>query len=81
MIGLLNFLGLGNDVTVRFHYKRKDNDYKGWNFWVWQKDKQGNDTKGREVNFEQEDLQKDSFGRVFTVKLKKIKKLSGILIM
>ena len=78
MIKLLNFFGLGNDITVRFHYKREDNDYDGWNFWVWQKDKQGNDTPGMEVDFDQDGLSQDSFGKVFTAKLKRVKKLRQV---
>jgi len=26
------------DITVRFHYRREDGDYKGWEMWLWDMD-------------------------------------------
>lgn len=66
------------EITIRFHYKRKNDDYKDWNFWVWERDREGNDKNEREVNFDETE---DSFGKVVTVKVNKkkgIKKLGFI---
>ncbi|KIL52605.1 pullulanase [Jeotgalibacillus alimentarius] len=43
------------EVTVTLHYHRYDNDYDGWNLWVWLEGE-----AGRMVEFSQE----DSYGRV-----------------
>ena len=39
MFGTLSFdakeAKADTQVTVKFHYTRKDNNYEGWNLWTW----------------------------------------------
>ena len=65
-------------MTVNFHYKRRDNDYKDWSFWVWERDKFGKDFSPREVEFDKKNAKEDEFGRVLTLSLSKTRRLKKI---
>lgn len=49
-------------VFIKIRYKRDDNKYDGWNFWVWEKGKEG-----KQVNFIGED-DKGKFAVIETTK-------------
>ena len=59
----LHELGINKEVTIKIHYLRKDNNYDGWNVWVW------ND-KGlkKKIDFF-EDTEDNSNGRVATLNI------------
>ncbi|MCX8130214.1 MAG: type I pullulanase [Clostridia bacterium] len=59
-----------DNVTVKLHYFRYDNNYDGWNFWLWK----GSDGKGKSYSFTGE----DSFGKVTEVNFSGMKNEKNI---
>lgn len=55
-----------SDITIKFHYKRKD-DYKNWNFYLWERDIYGRDINPREVSIDKEGITENDWGKVIEV--------------